>query len=366
MIRPFTLLCVLLAGFSGLFLYSKKHQTTVLDGEIASIVRDTQHIREQTSMLRAEWALLNQPDRLKTLSDKFLPSLGSMKPTQFIQLASLAGHLPAPTTTPLLKDPREAISRSVAAEHAQPAPHLDEIIPERKPLLSHKSEGSAPKNTHTNNSASSEEKQSHKADAVGTKISSTHPITENDEDENEDFPNPSKKVKAKSDLHRKQGSPENNSTSSAPLALVSHQSSSSSHVGTSVRNHSHKTEVTDASNEEHAFTDRAEKTNRAKQRTSVAANNLVAARTHSKISSHKVEKGDEKENMHLASFHAPAHNQSVQTPRRANSATPSTHTVTKIAENTVRNTAHHSRSSNSVLSVSSQGALPPPVPFADE
>ena len=46
-------------------------------------------------MLRAEWALLNQPDRLQTLAAKFLPQLQPMAPTQFVQVAELDKHLPS-------------------------------------------------------------------------------------------------------------------------------------------------------------------------------------------------------------------------------------------------------------------------------
>ena len=96
MIRPFTCVCAILAGASGLYLYSEKHRTTLLDQQISSVVSDTQHIRERTAMLRAEWALLNQPDRLQGLATRFLPQLGAMAPTQFVQMASLDRHLPAP------------------------------------------------------------------------------------------------------------------------------------------------------------------------------------------------------------------------------------------------------------------------------
>ncbi|MCH4023769.1 MAG: hypothetical protein LKH33_04395 [Acetobacter sp.] len=98
MIRPFTIFCVFLAFGSGLFLYSKKHQTTVLDKKISDIVENTQHIRQQTAMLRTEWALLNQPDRLTRLAGHFLSDLQPMQPAQFVRMTDLASHLPAPGT----------------------------------------------------------------------------------------------------------------------------------------------------------------------------------------------------------------------------------------------------------------------------
>jgi len=99
MIRPFTAVCVLLAGASGLYLYTEKHRTTVLDQQISKIVQDTQQIREHTAMLRAEWALQNQPDRLQSLAARFLPDLHPMAPAQFVQMASLAQRLPEVAVT---------------------------------------------------------------------------------------------------------------------------------------------------------------------------------------------------------------------------------------------------------------------------
>ncbi|MFS3136546.1 ABC transporter permease [Gluconacetobacter sacchari] len=123
MMRTFTVLCAVMAGLSGLFLYSKKHQTTLLDQQIAQIVGDTQHIREQTAMLRAEWALLNQPDRLGSLAARFLPDMHPMAPTQFIQMASLAERLPAPGSRPLAAvDPRASLHDSLPAPPSAPAP----------------------------------------------------------------------------------------------------------------------------------------------------------------------------------------------------------------------------------------------------
>ena len=95
MIRPLTFFCVVLAGTSGLYLYTEKHQTTVLDQKISKVVQDTQQIRERTAMLRAEWALLNQPDRLQSLATRFLPQLHPLDPGQFVQLASVERRLPA-------------------------------------------------------------------------------------------------------------------------------------------------------------------------------------------------------------------------------------------------------------------------------
>lgn len=104
MIRPYTIFCVLLAGASGLFLYSKKHQTNVLDQNIRSIVRQTDDVRQQTAMLQSQWALLNQPDRLQRLSAHFLSDLTPMAPTQYKRLSAAIAALPPPSSAESHRD----------------------------------------------------------------------------------------------------------------------------------------------------------------------------------------------------------------------------------------------------------------------
>jgi hypothetical protein len=98
MIRPFTCLCLAAACGSGLYLYSEKHRTAMLDRDISQIIHQTEAARARTGLLRAEWALLNEPGRLQDMSDKYL-TLKPMAPTQFVQLADLPSHLPAPMAT---------------------------------------------------------------------------------------------------------------------------------------------------------------------------------------------------------------------------------------------------------------------------
>ena len=157
MIRPFTAVCVLLAAGSGLYLYTEKHRTTLLDQQISQIIQHTQQVREHTAMLRAEWALLNQPDRLQSLAGRFLPGLHPMAPAQFVQMASLAQHLPeiaAPVAPPapapemtsvsapqqaiapasqraMTLAPQQVMARSVT--HAIPAPDEFAVEPAAEP-----------------------------------------------------------------------------------------------------------------------------------------------------------------------------------------------------------------------------------------
>jgi hypothetical protein len=93
MIRPFTVLCFLLACASGLYLYQSKHRVQMLDRDIERTVHITEATRDQTRLLGAEWMLLNDPERLRSLADQFL-ALQTVKPTQFTTLADLDHRLP--------------------------------------------------------------------------------------------------------------------------------------------------------------------------------------------------------------------------------------------------------------------------------
>jgi hypothetical protein len=95
MIRPFTFLCLAAACGSGLYLYTEKHRAEMLDRQIAHVIRQTEAARQTTSLLHAEWGLLNNPDRLRPMAEKYL-SLTTMQPAQWVQLADLGNKLPPP------------------------------------------------------------------------------------------------------------------------------------------------------------------------------------------------------------------------------------------------------------------------------
>ena len=95
MIRPFTLICMLLACASGLYLYQTKHQVQLLDRDIAQTVQATTAARDRSGASRTEWALLNDLERLRVLADQHL-QLRPVAPTQFAAMADLGNRLPAP------------------------------------------------------------------------------------------------------------------------------------------------------------------------------------------------------------------------------------------------------------------------------
>ncbi|GAN68174.1 cell division protein FtsL [Acetobacter orleanensis] len=145
--RPFTCCCAVLAIASGFFLYTKKHQTTLLDQQISKIVSDTERVRAQTAMLRTEWALENQPERLTRLAEHHLVGLHTMDPAQFVRMTDLAARLPAPTVKGPVEDPRAGMTAATLASALPAAPvavaHPDVIAvadskPARPALLPHR------------------------------------------------------------------------------------------------------------------------------------------------------------------------------------------------------------------------------------
>jgi hypothetical protein len=132
MIRPFTTVTVLLAAGAGLFLYQTKHQARLLDRQIGDTIRATEAARASTGILRAEWQLLNDTERLSALAGRYL-SLKPTAPTQFTTFADLASRLPAvrPPPTPETKVPGETdgpdgdgVSPPIAATEPTPAPDV--------------------------------------------------------------------------------------------------------------------------------------------------------------------------------------------------------------------------------------------------
>ncbi len=117
MIRPFTFICLVLAAASGLYLYQSKHRAQMLDREIQHTIHETETARARIEVLRAEWALLNEPDRLSDLAGRFL-GLKPLSPGQFAALGVLAARLPAPEEI----RPADAQATDEAAEPAAPGP----------------------------------------------------------------------------------------------------------------------------------------------------------------------------------------------------------------------------------------------------
>ena len=92
--RPqLTMLGVIAMVASGLYVYSEKHAAASLDRQIAHAFEATVAAHQQSNLLRAEWALLNNPDRLHPFADRYL-SLQPLSAGQFVKFADLHSRLP--------------------------------------------------------------------------------------------------------------------------------------------------------------------------------------------------------------------------------------------------------------------------------
>jgi hypothetical protein len=111
-IRPFTCVCLILAAGSGLYLYQVKQRAFALDASLRSTFHDIDEARERTRMLRADWALVNDPERLQALATQYL-TLQPMQPSQLLTMDQLAAALPPPA--PFGAAPAPAPAKSAPA-----------------------------------------------------------------------------------------------------------------------------------------------------------------------------------------------------------------------------------------------------------
>lgn len=75
MIRPTSLILMVLAAAAGGALFQIAFEVSELDDELSRLNRDIREDREAIHVLRAEWSFLNQPDRLEELTRRHLDLL---------------------------------------------------------------------------------------------------------------------------------------------------------------------------------------------------------------------------------------------------------------------------------------------------
>jgi hypothetical protein len=95
MIRPFTLITMMLAMLSGAYLFAVKHRAQLLDDQLSAVADQTRQDEQRIRVLQAQWSLEIDPTRLSRLAHQFT-SLQPMRPAQLTTLTNLASALPAP------------------------------------------------------------------------------------------------------------------------------------------------------------------------------------------------------------------------------------------------------------------------------
>lgn len=150
MIRPLTCVCMLLACASGLYLYQSKHRAQMLDREIGRTMKLTEAARDRTGVLRGEWALLNEPERLAALSHTHL-GLKTLIPSQFVTVADLSDRLPSPAApgafVPAPEDPELATPTAAHIPVPTPIPAARPVIKTPSPILAVAAPQSVPART---------------------------------------------------------------------------------------------------------------------------------------------------------------------------------------------------------------------------
>ena len=115
MIRPLTCITLVMAACSGLYLYQTKARTLGVDREIARTLKIADATWQRASVLRAEYALLNDPSRLADLATQYLPRLQTTAPGQFSTWADLDKRLPPVGPPPAPPEPAPDVTTPVAA-----------------------------------------------------------------------------------------------------------------------------------------------------------------------------------------------------------------------------------------------------------
>jgi cell division protein FtsL len=85
----FVNICLVLALVALAYvIYEVKYEARALDAEIALLKKDIEIERDGVAVLRAEWSLLNRPERIERLAEKYL-KLAPARPSQLVTLATL-------------------------------------------------------------------------------------------------------------------------------------------------------------------------------------------------------------------------------------------------------------------------------------
>ncbi|MET0668094.1 MAG: cell division protein FtsL [Methyloceanibacter sp.] len=85
----FVNICLLLGLLALAYvIYQVKYETRALDAEIATIGKEIEAERDGIAVLRAEWSLLNRPERIERLAKKHL-KLAPSDPRQVVTVDSV-------------------------------------------------------------------------------------------------------------------------------------------------------------------------------------------------------------------------------------------------------------------------------------
>ena len=112
-------------------IYQVKYEARALDEEIATLGKKIDEERDALAVLRAEWSLLNRPERIERLAQKYL-KLAPAQPRQLVTLDKVTDRdfdrarleIAAPAPTPAASTPKtRSAGKSPAAVAAAASDH---------------------------------------------------------------------------------------------------------------------------------------------------------------------------------------------------------------------------------------------------
>ena len=127
-------------------IYQVKYQSRALDAEIVTLGKQIDEERDGIAVLRAEWSLLNRPERIERLAQKYL-KLAPARPTQLVTIDTVtdrdfdrtrleavppvAAQAPAPKPAGSAKRPPAVanVPAAGAASASAPWPEADIVKP---------------------------------------------------------------------------------------------------------------------------------------------------------------------------------------------------------------------------------------------
>jgi cell division protein FtsL len=105
-------------------IYQVKYETRAFDFEIAALGKQIEQERDAIAVLRAEWSLLNRPERIERLAKKYL-KLAPARPVQLLTVDSV-------TDRDFDRSRFDAAASAPAAKPAKPAAPAAAPWPEAK------------------------------------------------------------------------------------------------------------------------------------------------------------------------------------------------------------------------------------------
>ena len=126
-------------------IYQVKYQSRALDAEIVTLGKQIDEERDGIAVLRAEWSLLNRPERIERLAQKYL-KLAPARPTQLVTIDTVsdrdfdrtrleavppvAAQVPAPKSAgPAKRPPAVASVPAAGVSASAPWPEADIVKP---------------------------------------------------------------------------------------------------------------------------------------------------------------------------------------------------------------------------------------------